>query len=114
MNYNPNAPISQVEIEMEIARLVTLLEESTEDYATLIEDASKKEAKYKLEWAKAYLGATGSIKERESWADYQLGDESYAWKISDALVKAKKESLTSIRTSIDALRTLAANVRAQV
>lgn len=94
-------------------RLMDLLEEETEAFERLAEDAAKKEALYKASWAKEYLAAKGSIKEREAWADYKLTSESYDWKISDALVKAKREKLTSLRTSLDALRTLSANVRHQ-
>lgn len=109
-----NAPISQVEIESELMRLMDLLEEETEAFERLAEDSAKKEAIYKADWAKEYLSAKGSIKEREAWADYKLSDQSYDFKISEALVKSKREKLISLRTSIDALRTLNANVRVQV
>lgn len=114
MQYSRNNPISQVEIEHELLRLLSLLEEETEAFEGLCEDSAKKEALYKSNWAKEYLSAKGSIKEREAWADYKLSDDSFDYKISEALVKAKREKLTSLRTSIDALRTLNANVRAQV
>lgn len=114
MQYRRNEPISQVEIENELLRLMALLEEETEAFETLAEDAAKKDALYKANWAKEYLAAKGSIKEREAWADYKLSEESYDYKISEALVKSKREKLISLRTSIDALRTLNANVRSQV
>lgn len=114
MAFQRGRPISQVEVEEEILRLLEMLEEETEAFESLAEDAAKKEALYKANWAKEYLAAKGSIKEREAWADYKLSDESYDFKISEALVKAKREKLTSLRTSVDALRTLNANVRAQV
>ena len=109
-----NSPISQVEIESELLRLIELLENETEAFETLAVDAAKKEALFKSNWAKEYLAAKGSIKEREAWADYKLSDEIFDFKISEALVKSKREKLTSLRTSIDALRTLNANVRVQV
>lgn len=113
MNTRTN-PISQVEVETEIMRLMELLEEHTEAFEQLATDSAKKEALYKSNWAKEYLSAKGSIREREAWADYKLSDESYDYKISEALVKAKREKLISLRTSIDALRTLNANVRTQI
>lgn len=109
-----NTPISQVEIESELMRLMAMLEEETEAFESLCEESAKKEALYKSNWAKEYLAAKGSIKEREAWADYKLSDDSFDFKIAEALVRAKREKLTSLRTSIDALRTLNANVRAQV
>ena len=109
-----SSPIHPVEIEDNMVRLVAELEEHTEAFEVLAVDQSKKEARYKSSWAKEYLAANGSIKERESWADYKLSDEYYEVKIADALLKAKKEKLNSIRTALDSLRTLAANVRAQI
>lgn len=114
MNTRRGRPISQVDVEEEIIRLMDILEEETEAFERLAEDAAKKEAQFKSNWAKEYLAAKGSIKEREAWADYKLSDQSYDWKISDALVRSKREKLTSLRTSLDALRTLSANVRHQV
>jgi hypothetical protein len=60
------------------------------------------------------LAAKGSIKEREAWAEYVLADQQFDYKMSEGLLKAKREKLLSLRTSIDAMRTLNANVRAQV
>jgi hypothetical protein len=111
---NRNRPISQIEIEEELMRLVEMLEEETEAFETIAEDCAKKEAYYKSSWAKEYLSAKGSIKEREAWADYKLADENFDYKIAEALVKSKREKLLSLRASIDAMRTLNANVRAQV
>jgi hypothetical protein len=107
------SPISQVEIEEEILRLTSMLEDETEVFQELIQRSAELEALFKSSWAKEYLSAKGSIKEREAWSDYRLEKESHDWKISEALVKAKREKLISLRTSIDALRTLSANVRAQ-
>lgn len=107
-------PISQVQIEEDLLRLVADLEEHTEAFEALAEDCAKKEARLKAEWAKEYLSAKGSIREREAWSDYKLADQEFEYKCAEALVKAKREKLFSLRTSIDALRTLNANVRVQV
>ena len=109
-----NGPISQVEIEQELLRLIDALEVETEKFEVLAVDAAKKEAEYKSSWAKEYLAAKGSIKEREAWADYKLDQVAFDFKIAEALVKTKREALLSLRTSIDAMRTLNANVRVQV
>jgi len=109
-----NGPISQVEIEQELLRLIDALEVETEKFEVLAVDAAKKEADYKSNWAKEYLAAKGSIKEREAWADYKLDQVAFDFKIAEALVKTKREALLSLRTSIDAMRTLNANVRVQV
>jgi hypothetical protein len=109
-----NTPISQVEIEQELLRLMDLLEKQTEEFEAAAIECAKKEALYKSTWAKEYLSAKGSIKEREAWADYKMDQQNYDFKIAEGLVKAKRESLLSIRSSMDAIRTLNANVRTQV
>ena len=109
-----SSPISQVEIEQELLRFMDMLEKETEVFEVLAVDSAKKESLYKSNWAKEYLSAKGSIKEREAWADYKMDTFNYEHKIAEALVKTKRESLLSIRASMDAMRTLNANVRAQV
>lgn len=105
--------MSQSEIEEELMRLSGMLETETEVFAVLAEDHAKKEARYKVEWAKVYLSEEGSIKHRESLAEYKNAENLYDMKISDALLRSKREKLFSLRDSMGALRTLAANVRAQ-
>lgn len=109
-----NNPISQVDIENELLRLMDKLERETEEFEAISVDSAKKEARYKANWAKEYLSASGAIKQREAWADYKLENEYYEYKIAEALVKSKREALLSVRSSIDAMRTLNANVRVQV
>ena len=62
---NRSNPISQVDVESEILRLLDDLERETEAFETLAVDSSKKEALYKSNWAKEYLSAKDqSRKER--------------------------------------------------
>lgn len=105
---------SQVDIEQELYRLVQVLEDETSTYAILAQDDARKSARYKAEWAKAYLRAEGAVRERESAADVVCRELLTEAKIAEALLKSKREKLTSTRSSIDALRTLSANVRVQV
>ena len=86
----------------------------TEAFEKLAEDSAKKEAQFRANWAKEYLSAKGSIKERESWSDYKMSEQNMDFKIAEALVRSKREKLLSLRTSMDSLRTLNANVRVQV
>jgi len=43
-----------------------------------------------------------------------MDELNYEFKIAEALMKTKREALLSIRASMDAMRTLNANVRVQV
>ena len=114
MNGGRSAPISQVDVEEEMIRLLNILEAETENFELLAQEAAQKEAHYKSQWAKAYLTSSGSIKEREAHADWAMSDIAMASKIAEALVRSKREKLSSLKTQVDALRTIAANVRMQV
>ncbi|MEK9767918.1 MAG: hypothetical protein VW683_03255 [Betaproteobacteria bacterium] len=109
-----NAPISIVEVESELIRLTSDIEAETEAFEVLAKDHAKKEAEYKKEWFKEFLAAEGAVKVKESWAGYKTSELYYEAVVAEALVKAKREKLHSLRTACDSLRTLAANVRSQV
>jgi hypothetical protein len=109
-----SGPITQGQIEEELMRLLGILESETEEFEVLAQHSAETEASHKGQWAKQYLSSTGSVRSREAEADYAMSDSMYSYKIAEALMKAKREKLLSLRTSIDALRTLNANVRAQV
>jgi hypothetical protein len=106
-----NSPISQAEVEQELLRLFDEMERETEEFEKLATDEARKSAVYKHRRASEYLSAKGSIAEREAWADYKLDSECFEAKIAEALMKAKREKLSMLRTGIEALRTIAANVR---
>lgn len=108
----PTAPLDQYGIESEIVRFVGMLEEETEQFAIVARDHAKKEAIHKSNWAKAYLAADGAVAQRTAWADWQTKDSLFDVKLAEALTRAKREKLASIRTNLDSLRTLSANVRA--
>jgi RNase P/RNase MRP subunit POP5 len=111
---NRNQPISGVEIEFELVRLINEIETETEAFEVLAKDHAIKEAEYKKAWFKEYLAAEGAIKQRESWAGYKTSELYYESVVAEAIVRAKREKLSSLRTACDALRTLSANVRSQV
>jgi DNA repair exonuclease SbcCD ATPase subunit len=103
-----------VEIEGEIERLGALLEDATEEYAERAEAAAYAEVEFKVEHAKAYLRTKGTVPERAAWADYRTEEHLRKHKLADALLKATRERLTTLRAQLDYLRSLNANVRHQV
>ncbi len=103
--------LTQARIERELSRLMEMLEEETEAFRDLAQKSAEAEAEVKSGWAKEYLAGVGSIRDREAYADYKMADAFKTHKIAEGLMKAKREKLLSLRTSIDALRTLNANVR---
>jgi hypothetical protein len=114
MNTARNKPLTPVEVECELIRLTGAMEEETEAFEVLAKDHAQKDAAYKKEWFKEYLAAEGAVKQKESWAGYKTSELYYDAVVAEALVKAKREKLHSLRTACDSLRTIAANVRAQV
>lgn len=114
MNTSRNKPISSVEVESELVRLINDIEYETEAFEALSKDHAEKEASYKKQWFKEYLAADGAVKNKESWAGYKTSELYYEAMVAEALVRAKREKLHSLRTACDALRTIAANVRTQV
>jgi len=106
-------PISQVDVENELLRLISLLEEETENFEVTAMNNARNEAEFKKSWARTYLAASGSIRNREAEADERNSQIFFDFKVSEALTKSKREKLLFLRTSIDALRSLNANVRYQ-
>ena len=107
-------PISQVDIEQEMLRFMDMLENETEAFESLCIELAKKEAAHKLSHAKAYLTGKGPVEEKKNYAIWTSASLYEDYALAEGLVKAKREKLLSLRTSIDALRTLNANVRVQV
>ena len=108
-----NGPITQVEVEERIIELTFTLEGETEAFEALSIDFAKKESTFKRQWYHEYLQADGPVKEREARSGYRTAELHMESQIAEAVMKSKRERLHTIRTALDALRTLAANVRAQ-
>ena len=106
-------PISPIHIECKIVQIIIDLETHTEAFEGLSKAHAKAEAAYKAAWYKEFIQAEGAMKAKESWAGFKTTDLHYEMLVSDALVRAKREKLHSLRTACDALRTLSANVRIQ-
>jgi len=111
--------LTQGEIEQTIMALSAELEDQTTGYSLISDEAAEAEADYKQRAARAWIGvaADPSIKmtagERDRRVDLHCADEYRRWQILAARQRATREALLSLRTRIDAMRTLAANVRAQ-
>lgn len=113
--------LTQAQIEGEITRLSDALEAETYDYRDISLSAAEAEAAFKHRHATATLsmaaeatdGRKRTASERAAYADRVSGDEFRLFRIAEARRGASRESMLSLRTRIDALRTLAANIRYQ-
>ena len=107
-------PLSQLEIERAIAEDLELLEECTEAYADAPKVEAMTSAAYKREFARALLRSNGPRHQQEAAATESSGEALEEFLNAEAESKALKERLWTIRNSLDALRSLNANVREQV
>ena len=112
-----NRLLTQGDIETAILALSDELESQTYAYSELSDTAAVAEADYKIRLARALVGfaADPSIKmtatERQARVDLHCAAELRSWKIAEARRQATKETLLSLRSRLDAMRTLSANVR---
>lgn len=108
-------PLSQVDIERMIEDDMVQLEDATDEYTAILEQEARAEVAYKRAYNSAYLSRTeGTEKWKVAYAEQESAEELEAFRLAAAKAKAQKEVLWTIRARIDAIRSLNANVRAQV
>lgn len=94
---------------------MTLLEAGRDDYEKLAVAAGEAEAQYRVAYAKALLRSEASSDAKRQ-AEAQVATERLLFdrKVAEALRDASRERQSSIRTALEACRTLSANERAIV
>lgn len=114
--------LTQGEIEDRIETTVDTLESLTNDYARAMTSAAEAEADYRLRYWRTFLqhkdsaggvGRPPSDKECEGRAIVANEDALRAYKTTTAHAASIKSGMDTHRDRLDALRTLAANVRSQ-
>ncbi len=114
MTFTPAEPLSQHAVESEIMRLSALAESVTHKLAVRAREAAEADSAYKAGHAKAFLLADGSVAVREAEAAV-LCEELYRQKrATEALLLSATEAGRNTRAQLDALRSIAANLRALV
>ncbi len=106
-------PLTAVLVESEIMRLVDELENRTYELAGRARLAAESEANHKAKWAFAFIGAEGTEARRKAEADAKCHEDYMKRKIEEGLYASCKESLLSLRSQLDALRSISANIRSQ-
>ena len=91
----------------EIERMISLLEERTDEYRKLAVDAANYEVAHKRAYAIALLRAEGTVSEREAEATLKAGDELHLRRSAEATRDACLEMMRSLRAQLSALQTLA-------
>jgi len=105
--------LNQVDIERRILRVTDALDEQTDLFSKLSVSRAEAEAEYRHAFARAIVEQDGKIPvaTKEAVAHMKSPDAFRQWKILEAREKATQQKLTSLRSQLDALRTIAANVR---
>lgn len=116
-------PLSQVEVEVGIMAAVDEMETLTEEYAGISDAEAEAENAYKRRKYRAVIvlserptladGRKTTVDWREAQAETIAADEADAYRLAQARLRSTKEALLTKRARLDALRSLAANVRAQ-
>jgi hypothetical protein len=117
------AVVTQADVERSITRISEELEEQTTILAVQAEEAAVAEVRWKRERAKTRLkkraeggyGPAGRATEDEcdDSAIVAHGDLLNAYLIAEARYAATRDAMFTKRSQLDALRTIAANIRAQ-
>ena len=101
------------DIEEKLKQVIADMEYQHEEYEGLCAEQALANNAYRRERNSQFLQTSGSVKEREAWAEHMSADLHDTYNIADSLKAAKKEKLYTLRSQCDALRTLAASIRAQ-
>lgn len=107
-------PLSQLAVERQIVDLVNKAQKVTTEVMQRAVTAGEADATYKCKWSQEFLKAEGSVAAREAQADVACADEYAAKKNADALLLSAREAGLNVRARLDAMRTLASNVRGAV
>ena len=105
--------LTQADIEERIVNLTEALDENTELFAEVSEQRAEAEADYKWAFSRGIVEQNGKVPvaTKEAVAHLRSPQAYRKWKILEAQEKATQQKLMAIRTQLDALRTIAANVR---
>lgn len=117
------APLTQAGVEERIVQISDAMEEAVHDLAQFSDEAAEAEVNYKIAFAKAVLkagmqpgsGRGGKMTEgdKEATATVECENELRARIITEAKKEVQQEAMRTMRSRLDALRTVSANIRAQ-
>ena len=106
-------PIYPVDIEKALIELSGRLEAEVEIFAEISLQRAEAESEYKRQYHRIIVRMTdGTVTQKESMAQVKSAVAFREWKIAEAQEKATQQKLMAIRTQIESLRTISANVRA--
>jgi hypothetical protein len=109
-----NAPITLHEVEQRIIQLCDVLDEETERFAELSAERAEAEADFKYRHSRAFIEQAGKVPvaTKDAVAHMRAANDFRRFRLLEARERATQSKLTSVRAQLEALRTIAANVRA--
>jgi hypothetical protein len=112
----PYNALTQADIERAIMSVSEQMEQATFNLAEIADDAAVAEADYKVAfaralWAKEAATEKLNVGAKDAAATIETEHELRARIISAAKLSVAQESLRTMRSRMDALRTVAANLR---
>lgn len=104
---------SQADVEERILMMSDELSEQVELFAELSAQRADAEADYKYKFARALIDqpTKATVATRDAVATMRSADEFRAFRLLEARERATQAHMTALRTQLEALRTVAANVR---
>jgi len=106
-------PMYPVDVESALMELSRRLEAEVEVFAEVSLQRAEAESEYKRQYHRIIVRMTdGTVTQKESMAHAKSAVAFREWKIAEALEKSTQQKLMAIRTQIESLRTISANVRA--
>lgn len=106
-------PLTIGEVEERIMRLCDVLDEEAERFAQLSAERAEAEADYKYRYSRAFIEQAGKIPvaSKEAVANMIAANDFRRYRLLEARERATQSKLTSVRSQLEAMRTIAANVR---
>lgn len=105
-------PISPATVDAELLRLSDLLEDVVNEMPTLAREAAEAEVAYKKAFAQQVLTAEAkTVSDRDALATVATADLLLARRIGEAMYDVRKEKARSLAVQINALQTIASNLR---
>lgn len=105
--------MSTTDIVLELSRIGRELDHLSHEIERLDREVVLAKSEYRKAYATAYLGGTGSIKDRDQAAVLEVEDVRLAAEIAEQVLRASQERIRVLRNRLDIGRSLGAARRSE-
>ena len=110
MSLDPSS-YTPIEVERELLRYIGLLEQATQQCRKRGIASAEADSDFRTAYARAVVGAEGTVLERESVAAIATQVEYRKKREAEELLHAARSASANLREMVGALRTISANIR---